>query len=81
MFNGDISSCNFNKDISCFDFALKNNNFQNKYNNGNDIPSHTPFFLDWFEENRKKMRDINQGTKKEVLDFFSFDLNKEIEKT
>ncbi len=77
-FDGDISFWNFNKDISCFDFALKNNNFQNKYNNGNDIPSHTPFFLDWFEENREKMKDINQGTKEEVFDFFSFNETKNL---
>ena len=71
-FDGDISNWNFNQDVSCNSIFHQNINFKNKYNNGNQIPNHTKYFLKWFEQNREKIRDINT-TKEEVLDFFSFD--------
>ena len=79
-FDSDISSWNFNKDSNLINLFNGNNNFKNKYNNGNMIPNYSNDFIIWFEENRDKIRELNQGTKDEVLDFFSFDLNKEIEK-
>ena len=79
-FNGDISNWKFYKNVFCEDFVYNNDNFEEKYNNQNSIPNNTEDFLDWFEENRFKMREINTP-KQEILDFFSFDsnnLNKEI---
>ena len=58
--------------------SKKNTNFQNKYNDGNQMPNNTKDFINWFEKNRDKIRDIDTP-KEEVLDFFSFN-NKEIEK-
>lgn len=76
-FCGDISNWKFNKDDFCtFSDVFKGNkNFKNKYNSGKDIPHDTNDFLEWFENNREKMKNIDQGSKEEILDFFSFDNN------
>ena len=80
-FDGDISSWQFNKNISCDCLFYANEKFENKYNNGNNnISSYSHEFIKWLEDNREKIKDINIS-KKEVLDFFSFDidnLNKDI---
>ena len=55
-----------------------NKNFLEKYNNNENISTHTLDCLKWFEENKEKMKELNQGTKEDVLDFFSFDDKKEI---
>ncbi len=79
-FSGDISKWKFNKNVSCVNIFYNNDNFSNKYNDGHDLPRQTRYFLDWFENNRFKMKELNQGTKEEILNFFSFDnnLNKDI---
>ena len=79
MFDKDISSWKFNEDVICNHIFYKNTNFQNKYNDGNQMPNNTKDFINWFEKNRDKIRDINTP-KEEVLDFFSFDSNIELNK-
>lgn len=72
QFNGDISSWQFNEESNCFDLFTNNQNFINKYNNGESIPRNTKTFTTWFENNKEKIKEINYGTTKEILDFFSF---------
>ena len=45
-------------------------NFINKYNFDEELPRSKKEFLEWFEENRDKIREIN-NPKDKVLDFFS----------
>ncbi len=78
-FNGDISSWNFNQNVNCNDFVIQNKNFIDKYNSSKDIPNDTNDFLDWFEDNRGKIKELNTS-KEEILDFFSFDSNIELNK-
>ena len=56
---------------------MENNNFIDKYNDGNCISNYTKGFLSWFEENREKIKELNTS-KEEIFDFFSFD-NQNIE--
>ncbi len=80
-FDGDISSWKFNENVDCFDIFCDNENFKDIYNINNYYPyQYSKDFLKWFERNREKIKELNQGSKEEVLDFFSFDynLNKDI---
>ena len=77
QFSGDISSWQFNKGIFCDDMFTDNKNFKDKYNNGKLIPYETNKFLEWFEENKDKIKELNTS-KEEVLDFFSFENIREI---
>ena len=72
-FEKDISLWNFSEDSNCDNIFVYNENFKNKYNSGKEIPDDTNEFLEWFEKNRENIKNINQGSKEEVLDFFSFD--------
>ena len=79
VFDKNLSKWNFNKGVSCTNIFYHNKNFENKYNSGKELPSYTGDFLIWFEENRDKIRDIH-NPKEEILDFFSFDSNLDLNK-
>lgn len=55
----DISSFCFNKNIICNEIFIGNSPFEKKYNNGNRLPHNTEIFLEWFEENKEKIREKN----------------------
>ena len=56
---------------------LDNYDFFNKYNNGCQLPEDNEDTIQWFKDNREKIKDINTS-KEEVLDFFSFNNEKEL---
>lgn len=78
-FDGDISSWNINNDVECFSMFQSNVAFRTKYNNGEEIFSSSKNILKWFEDNKEKMKEINTP-KEKILDFFSFESNKELDK-
>ena len=79
-FDGDLSKFDLSKILVASDVFDNNKNFQKKYNDEMSLPRQTRYFLDWFENNRFKMKELNPS-KEDVLDFFSFDnLEKEIMK-
>ena len=75
QFDGDISSWDFGKASSILNIINKNNSFMDKYDILDIQISEKNLFLKWLEENRYKMRELNQESKEEVLDFFSFKKN------
>ena len=77
-FDKDLSSWNLNPFLSCNYMFNKNSSFENKYNSGKEFSLFSKDIINWLKENGNKMKEINQGTKEEVLDFFSFD-NKNLE--
>lgn len=77
LYNGDISSWNLNNGVECVYMFVGNHNFLNKYNNGENVSIYSFECLQWLNENREKIKEIN-NPKEEVLDFFSFDDKKEI---
>ena len=76
-FDKDISLWEFNKDVKYSEMFTYNKNFRNKYNNGIILPQTHDDIKLWLKENLINIREINT-TKEEVLDFFSFDKEKEI---
>lgn len=74
-FNGDISKWNFNQNVKCNGLFDNNKNFDIKYgNNLVEFIFYTKDFLQWFENNKHQIRNLNT-TKEDILDFFSFDNN------
>lgn len=74
-FNGDISNWDFTKITMLKYMFLNNNNFSYKYNNKNKLPIDTKETLEWLDENKEKMKEINTS-KEEILDFFNFEEKK-----
>lgn len=72
-FNGNIHKFEFNKNADCDYIFGFNQHMYIKYNNGEEIPTSSKNFKKWFQENRDKFKEIELGTKFEVLDFFNFD--------
>ena len=79
-FDNILSNYNFNfncNDIIIEDMFLDNYDFFNKYNNGRQLPEDNKDIIQWFKDNREKIREINTS-KEEVLDFFNFNNEKEL---
>ncbi len=71
-FNQNISSWIFNDNTninSLFEYATA---FQNRYNNGNPLPTNTDKIKEWFNLNREIMNgiDIKEEHGEEINDFF-----------
>lgn len=72
-FKSDLSYWEFNKNVNCQNI-FNNQNFIDKYNNGERISDTSIGLLEWFKTNKNKISKLNI-TEKEIIDcknYFSF---------